>query len=164
MNALKNGTLLLFVFFLCATSCKEKPKKIIERATATFTKEGTLTITKATDTTLALQLDIEIAETDYETSTGLMDRDSMTENQGMLFIFQEVAVHSFYMKNTQFPLDIIYIDENLSIASLKKNAKPLDESSLSSEVPIQYVLEINAGLADKHNIEVGDKIAFRRSN
>lgn len=164
MNALKNKTLLILSVLFTIVGCKEKPVKIIERATATFSKEATLTITKAKDSTLALQLDIEIAETEYETQTGLMDRDSMEENQGMLFIFPDVSMHSFYMKNTKIALDLLYIDDNLKIVSFKKNAKPLDESSLSSEVPVQYVLEINAGLADKYGLEVGDRIQFERTN
>jgi len=164
MNALKNHIVLLSALFIIIAGCKEKPVKIIERATATFTKEGNLSITKAKDSTIALQLDIEIAETDYETQTGLMDRDHMKENQGMLFIFPQVAMHSFYMKNTKIPLDIIYIDENLRIVSFKKNAKPLDESSLSSEAPIQYVLEINGGLTEKYALEVGDHIEFERTS
>ncbi len=111
---------------------------------------------------LLVSLDIEFAETEYEVQTGLMYRDQMKEKQGMLFIFPDVRVHSFYMKNTEIPLDIIFIDENLTIASFQENAKPFDETGLSSLVPIQYVLEVNAGLAEKWNLEVGDKISYNR--
>lgn len=154
-------TLIAILLLLLQFSCKEQSKKIIETAVPTFTKEGTLTITKAKNKEV-ISFDIEIAETAYEVQTGLMNRDSMKENRGMLFIFPNVAMHSFYMKNTKIPLDIIYIDKNLKIASFAENAQPLDETGLSSQVPIKYVLEINAGLAEKHLLEIGDNVEFKR--
>jgi uncharacterized membrane protein (UPF0127 family) len=147
---------------LSLVSCKEEPKKAVTTAPITFTKEGTLTIFREQTDAVAAQLDIEIAETDYETQTGLMYRDAMETSQGMLFIFPEVAYHSFYMKNTRIPLDIIYIDENLKVASIVKNAQPLNEAGLPSEVPVMYVLEINAGLSDVWGLQVGDRIAFQK--
>jgi hypothetical protein len=66
------------------------------------------------------------------------------------------------MKNTKIPLDLIFIDEELRIASYKENAQPLDESSLSSEVPVQYVLELNAGQRKQYALEVGDRIEYIR--
>ncbi|WP_431130376.1 DUF192 domain-containing protein, partial [Flagellimonas flava] len=62
-----------------------------------------------------------------------MYRESMEQKQRMLFIFPDVTHHCFYMKNTQFPLDIIYIEENLKIASFQKNALPCDECGLRWE-------------------------------
>lgn len=147
---------------LSLVSCKEEPKKVITTAPITFAKEGTLDIYRDQTDSLLIQLDIEIAETEYETQTGLMYRNSMEDGQGMLFIFPEIAYHSFYMKNTKFPLDIIYIDEQLKVASIIKNAQPLNESSLPSQVPVKYVLEVKAGLSDVWEIEAGDKIAFQR--
>ncbi len=147
---------------LSLVSCKEEPKKAVTTAPVTFTREGTLTIYRAQTDTVVAQLDIEIAETDYETQTGLMYRDAMETGQGMLFIFPEVAYHSFYMKNTKIPLDIIYIDENLKVASILKNAQPLSEAGLPSEVPVMYVLEVNAGLSDAWDLQVGDRIAFQK--
>jgi len=91
-----------------------------------------------------------------------MYRDAMETGQGMLFIFPKVAYHSFYMKNTRIPLDIIYIDENRTVASMVKNAQPLNEAGLPSEVPVMYVLEINAGLSDVWGLQVGDRIAFQK--
>ena len=145
-----------------AISCKIDAKKNIKAKEIVFTKEGNLTIYKGEKDSVLTTLDIEIAETDYETQTGLMYRKGMNKHQGMLFIFPDVAMHSFYMKNTQFPLDIIYIDENLRIASFQENAKPFDEKGLSSIVPIKYVLEINAGLSEEWILEVGDKIEFNK--
>ncbi|WP_047246105.1 DUF192 domain-containing protein [Maribacter thermophilus] len=157
---------LLIVTAVCITSfvsCKQEEKKVIKTEPISFTKEGELTIYRAETDSLLIHMDIEIAETDYETQTGLMYRKGMETDQGMLFIFPDVAMHSFYMKNTEFPLDIIYIDENLKVASIHKNAKPLNEDGISSQVPVQYVLEINAGLSDTWKIKIGDKIDYTRS-
>ena len=66
------------------------------------------------------------------------------------------------MKNTKIPLDLIFIGEELRIASYKENAQPLDETGLSSEVPVQYVLELNAGQRQKYALEIGDRIEFIR--
>ena len=66
------------------------------------------------------------------------------------------------MKNTEFPLDIIYLKENLKIASFQENAQPLNEDGLSSQVPIKYVLEINAGLSQELGLSIGDSISFSR--
>ena len=91
-----------------------------------------------------------------------MHRSSMQDDQGMLFIFPEETQRSFYMKNTEIPLDIIFIGADQRIVSFAENAKPLDESSLYSRVPAQYVLEVNAGLAERWLLDIGDKIVFER--
>ena len=154
---------LSVLFLAIISSCKEEAKKVIQTETIAFTKEGTLQILKKETDSVLVNLDIEIAETDYETQTGLMYRKGMEDNQGMLFIFPDVAMHSFYMKNTEFPLDIIYIDENLKITSFQENAQPFNENGLSSQVPIKYVLEINAGLSEKLILAVGDQVKFTRN-
>lgn len=150
------------VLFLLLLGCKEKQKKAIQTAPVAFTKEGTLQLKKQGTDALLATLDIEIAETDYETQTGLMYRTDMEPKQGMLFIFPEEAMHSFYMKNTAIPLDIIFIDDDLKIASFQKNTRPFSEDGLSSKVPVQYVLEVKAGMADHWSLDIGDRIAFKR--
>ncbi|MGB5818557.1 MAG: DUF192 domain-containing protein [Saonia sp.] len=162
MKRLKFYVLVLAGFFLLQTSCKGENKTVVKTEPVTFKKEGELTLYKAETDSIITRLDIEIAESDYETQTGLMYRDAMEEKQGMLFIFPDVAMHSFYMKNTEIALDLLFIDENLRIASVQENAKPFSETGLSSEVPVQYVLEINAGLVKKWVLQIGDSIAFKR--
>ena len=147
---------------LVAFACKEKAAQAIKTEEIAFTKEGEVEIFKADS--LLVKLNVEVAATDYETQTGLMYRSSMEEKNGMLFLFDDVRMHSFYMKNTQIPLDIIFIDENWRIASFQENAEPMNENGLSSQVPVQYVLEVNAGLAEKWLLEVGDSIAFKKTN
>ncbi|AJR03683.1 DUF192 domain-containing protein [Siansivirga zeaxanthinifaciens] len=158
---MKNLTpfLLFFtVLTLSVSSCKED-KKVVKQTQVSFKKEGELTIFKADSTTV--NLDIEIANSEYETQTGLMYRDAMETNQGMLFIFPDETQRYFYMKNTKIALDIIYISGNKTIVSFQKNAKPFDESALPSTFPAKYVLEVNAGLSDAWSLRIGDRIQFK---
>lgn len=145
--------------FVSMHSCKED-KKTIDPVVITFKKEGELSIKKNSNDSIITSLDIEIADNDYETQTGMMYRDSMEDNQGMLFVFEDADYHSFYMKNTRIPLDIIYIDSDKEIVSISKNAQPYDETSLPSNAPAQFVLEVNAGLVDAWKLETGDRIEF----
>ena len=145
------------VFCLMTFSCKEKNQSTpVKSVTISFKKEGELTLKKAASDSIIATLDIEISDDDYSTQTGLMYRKSMKNNQGMLFIFPEAEYRNFYMKNTEIPLDIIYLSEEKHIVSIQKNAKPMDETSLPSEAPAKYVLEVNAGLSDTWNLEKGD--------
>ncbi len=159
---LRNSITLVLCILVFLSSCKEENKKTIKTDEVTFTKEGTLSIFKKETDALKVHLSIEIAESEYETQTGLMYRKEMEKDQAMLFIFSDVAMHSFYMKNTAFPLDIIFIDEDLKIASFQENAEAFNEKGLSSQRPIKYVLEINAGLIQEWLLKIGDRIEFKR--
>ncbi len=159
---LRNSITLVLCILVFLSSCKEENKKTIKTDEVTFTKEGTLSIFKKETDALKVHLSIEIAESEYETQTGLMYRKGMEKDQAMLFIFSDVAMHSFYMKNTAFPLDIIFIDEDLKIASFQENAEAFNEKGLSSQRPIKYVLEINAGLTQEWLLKIGDRIEFKR--
>jgi hypothetical protein len=67
------------------------------------------------------------------------------------------------MKNTKIPLDLLFIDHDMKLASITENAQPLDESGITSRVPIQYVLEVNAGMVAKWGLKAGDSISFTRN-
>lgn len=152
-------TFLLLIITVCFTSCK-KEQKASTPIKVEFRKEGELRLLKQDTDSLIKQFNIEFAEDEYETQTGLMNRYSMQDNQGMLFIFPNNQPRSFYMKDTFISLDIIYIDAQMKIVSFQKNAKPLDETSLPSGVPAKYVLEIKAGLSDQLQLVIGDKIEY----
>tara|TARA_R110000868_G_scaffold139529_3_gene354441 strand:+ start:436 stop:912 length:477 start_codon:yes stop_codon:yes gene_type:complete len=154
---LKQYLLFVLCFLLFFTSCKED-KKVIKQTEVAFKKEGELTVFKSDSTQVAL--DIEIADTDFDVQTGLMYRDSMKDNQGMLFVFDDEEPRSFYMKNTQIPLDLIFINESKKIVSFQKNAQPFNEASLPSNAPAKYVLEVNAGLVDTWGLTVKDSIDY----
>lgn len=153
--------ILVLLVLLCVLSCKGD-KKIIKQTEVVFTKEGELTFFKTTTDSTKVVIDIEIANTEYETQTGLMYRSSMQNNQGMLFVFDDVSERSFYMKNTKIPLDLIFINDKKIIVSFQKNAKPFDESSLPSNAPAKYVLEVNAGLIDTWKLSAGDSISYTK--
>lgn len=127
-----------------------------------FKKEGVLSFISKEKGDTIKTIDVEIAETDDERAQGLMDRKSMADTQGMLFIFTAPEEQSFWMKNTYISLDIMYVDENMEIVSIRKYATPLSEESLPSFKKAQYVVEVNAGFSDKNKIKYGDKIVFTR--
>jgi len=149
-------------FYNCKDATTSESKNLTKEIT--FTKNGELSLLKAKTDSVIASLDIEIADDEYKTQTGLMYRNSMAPNHAMLFIFPKEERRSFYMKNTGIPLDIIYFNSKKEITSIQKNAKAFDETSLPSEAPSQYVLEVNAGLSDIWNLQNGDKIEFNRNN
>ncbi|MDT0689459.1 DUF192 domain-containing protein [Salegentibacter sp. F188] len=158
--------LLIPVFFgILITACKNDSEENdnIETEPIVFTKEAELYLLKAEGDTVQ-KLDIEIADNDYERETGLMYRESMEENQGMLFVYNTETPRSFYMKNTYIPLDLIFYDRDSTAVSFQENAEPLNEDNLPSGEATQYILEINAGLVEKWNIEAGDKFSVVKAS
>ena len=104
---------------------------------------------------------LELAQTQEERETGLMFRQSLNQDAGMLFIFQDSGRYSFWMKNTLIPLDIIFIDEGNRLSQIK-TAFPCNLSCppIPSNNQIKYALEINANLAKNYNFSIGDKVSF----
>lgn len=160
---MKIGKFFLSVLMLAGmiTACDKDSEKENIETPIVFKKEGELRILKPSGEVVQ-ELDIEIADDDYERQTGLMYRESMEDGQGMLFIFEDAAPRFFYMKNTLIPLDIIYFGSDSTAVSFQKNAVPGNETPLPSGEPAKFVLEVNAGLADEWGLEVGDKIDFER--
>jgi len=122
-----------------------------------FTKEGELTFTDSIGT-LKTKIDLEIADNEYERELGLMNRNVMKENEGMLFIFSIQRQQSFWMRNTLISLDMIFVNDQKKIVTIHKNTKILSDNSYPSSEPARYVVEVLAGFTDKNNIQVGDKI------
>ena len=104
------------------------------------------------------QFEVEIAATEKEKSRGLMNRESLGINNGMLFLFGEEQNLAFWMKNTLIPLDMLFVTKDGTIHHIHSNARPLDETLITSPKPAAAVLEINGGQADKWDIKAGDKI------
>lgn len=101
---------------------------------------------------------VELAVTPAQMQKGLMNRDSMSADAGMLFYFGNEDERGFYMKNTLIPLDMIFIRKNGIIHSIHENAKPLDETTIFSKGPVAAVLELNGGMADKLGIKPGQQV------
>ncbi len=152
--------LVLVLTIPLVVSCKGE--RVVKTDAVSFTKEGELMLYKSTSDSLITTLEIEIADTDYDTQTGLMYRDQLGANQGMLFVFPETAMHSFHMKNTKIALDLLFIDENLRIVHMVQNAQPMDETGLSSQFPVIHVLEVNGGYAAKWKLQTGDRIVYQK--
>lgn len=163
VKQLKVVVVLAFLGILVYSCKQEKKQTKVTPVEIKFKQEGELSLLKASNDSLIKTLSIEIADDEYQTQTGMMYRKSMEDSQGMLFIFPDSQYRYFYMRNTEIPLDIIYIDENHLIVNIQKNAKPFDETSLPSEGPAKYVLEIKGELSTQWNLEKGDKIEFKRN-
>ena len=102
---------------------------------------------------------VEVAATQKTQALGLMFRDRMPADRGMLFIFPVQGMRSFWMKNTRIPLDIFYFDEDLKLVSVSENARPCRTQrcpGYPSAGPAKYVLELNAGKAAELGVQAGD--------
>ena len=106
---------------------------------------------------VTLPLEIEIPNTIRDFNLGLMFRESLDVNSGMLFIFDEVAEQSFHMTETKIPLDIAFIREDGTIESIKE-LEPYDENPVASDGEVLCALEVNRGWFAENNVEVGDVI------
>ena len=129
---------------------------------AQFTKEGELSFFRQATTEKITQIDIEIADTPAERTQGLMNRHSLPQNGGMLFIFDSAQLLSFWMKDTFISLDMVFVNDLKEIVSIAKHTTPLSEALISSQKPAMYVVEVNAGFCDTHGIKEGDRIDFTR--
>jgi len=104
---------------------------------------------------------VDVVDTNTLRNRGLSGREFLGENEGMLFIFDSSKERSFWMKDMNFDLDMIWMDENRKIIDISKNV-PVESfpESISPISPAQYVLEVNAGISDREGIETGDVAQF----
>lgn len=108
----------------------------------------------------------ELANSPAKRTLGLMERDGLDEDKGMLFTFGIEGTYPFWMKNMKFPVDIIWINSDLSIVHIEANVPPceaendIDCASYVSETPAQYVLELPAGWTQKNNVSLGNTVEF----
>lgn len=127
---------------------------------------GFVLLFKSPTQPLAIQINqaevlIEIAGSATSRAQGLSGRESLGEKQGMFFIFEEAELHSFWMKDMLFSLDIIWIDKDFKIVDIDRNITPESFPMLfQPSSPVNYVLEVNAGWTEKNNVRVGDRIEF----
>ncbi|RWN99579.1 DUF192 domain-containing protein [Mesorhizobium sp.] len=98
---------------------------------------------------------VEIADTSAEREAGLMFRQDMADDHGMLFVFEEPRDVSFWMKNTPMPLDLIFVGQDGRIRAIKQG-EPQSEAMIAPGEPVRFVLELKAGTAARSGIEDGD--------
>lgn len=103
---------------------------------------------------------VEIARTQEEQATGLMNRSELAPDRGMIFPFAPPRDASFWMKNTLIPLDMIFVAADGSIANIAANTVPLSLEPVPSEGPVGAVLELAGGRAAELGIKPGDKVAW----
>lgn len=103
---------------------------------------------------------VEIARTEPERRKGLMDRTSLADDAGMLFLFDETSEHSFWMMNTLIPLDMIFVGDDGRIVGVVEAAEPRTTAPRSVGAPSRYVLEVNGGWARARGVKAGDRVRF----
>lgn len=103
-------------------------------------------------------IEVEVAATPKDREIGLMNRESLADDTGMLFDFRESRPVSMWMKNTLIPLDMLFIDKTGTIVRIARNAKPHSLETIPSGKPVRYVLEINGGAAAGYGAKAGDRL------
>ena len=111
------------------------------------------------------KISVELALTNEDKAKGLSGRETLAEDTGMLFVFDYPSIHPFWMKDMNFPIDMIWIDENGIIVYIEHGARPESFPELfGSNIESKYVLEVVAGFSKKHQLKTGDKVTFLDSN
>jgi uncharacterized membrane protein (UPF0127 family) len=109
----------------------------------------------------ASKFEVEIVTTPETRAQGLMFRESLAPNAGMLFIYPGEQPVSFWMKNTLIPLDMLFVKADGSIAHIAHNAVPHDETPIDSGAAVIAVLEVNGGTANALGIKEGDRVEYQ---
>ncbi len=106
-------------------------------------------------------LKVEIADTKIGQTQGLSGRANLDEDRGMLFVFEKSGPHYFWMKDMNFPIDIIWINEDLGVVFIEKNVNPdTYPQTFGPNLNSKYVLEVVSGFSEKNNLKVGEKLEF----
>lgn len=104
---------------------------------------------------------LEVAATPAERTQGLMYRRDLAEDGGMLFVYDQEAIHPFWMKNTYIPLDIIHVGRDGKVVGISENTPVLNEESRKVSKPDIYVVEVSAGSSKKWQLQPGSRLEFR---
>ncbi|TSC70325.1 MAG: hypothetical protein CEO12_428 [Parcubacteria group bacterium Gr01-1014_46] len=108
---------------------------------------------------------IDVADTTFTMSKGLSGRKSISKDEGMVFVFEKLDKHGFWMKDMLFPIDILWMDENFKIVHIEKSVSPETYPTIFSPDRLSlYVLEISAGQTDSLGVKVGDRVDFVYKN
>jgi len=144
--------------FLCGgIADAQSPEKDLAALDAAFGK-GVLIMQSSEDACYALQ--VYVAQTRAQRARGLMNVRNLPDMTGMLFIYAQDAYLSMWMKNTFIPLDMLFIRADGSISSIAYNTEPQSLESVAALEPVRYVLELNAGMADKLGLDKYSRIEW----
>lgn len=131
--------------------------------TSTDNPKGTQSQVNILQGDMVINVNIEYAKTQSEQEKGLMYRKSIGDNEGMLFVFPDEKIQTFWMKNTYIPLDMLFFDTKGNLTSISENAATCvdrgnDCPTYASTGPAKYVLEVTAGWAKKNNVAVNSSL------
>lgn len=146
-----------FTIFICTISiiitanCSQPKSSKSQYSVVTQNKKIALSIKNR-------KIEVEIAKTPEERNLGLMYREVLPENNGMLFIFEENGIYPFWMKNTKIPLSIAFISESRTIIDILEMVPNQEVIRYAPEYPFRYALEMNQGWFLKNSINIGDTI------
>ena len=141
---------LIFNFSLNASECNK----------IKFSKIEIFIVNKKNDR--KFRFSVDLADTKLKREIGLQCRKELKENEGMLFNWNSEDQRHFWMKNTKFYLDIIFINSDFKIVDIFFNAKPFSLINISSRKKAQYVLELNKGVFKNLDLMIGDKIVLEK--
>ncbi len=137
------GTILFFILIFESPTEKHTTPDV-------FYKENILLIGNST-------VSLEIADTTETRIKGLSGRDRLDDSHGLLFVFEKPDFYGIWMKEMKFAIDIVWLDENLSVVDFKKSVAPETFPEVFYPVsPALYVLELNAGFLDENSVKIGD--------
>jgi len=136
--------LTLLTVVLQTTACQAQPKVTIA------TKEGR-----------ELTFQVEVADTPTKRELGLQYRRDLAADRGMIFLFPTESEHTFWMKNTPIPLDMIFINSDGKIVGIVEQTVPFSLDSRAVPAASRFVLELNGGIAKRNGIKIGDSIRFQ---
>ena len=147
---MKKTALFIFLIFFILASCNttEKRKESYAETKIIFRNN---------------ELIVEIASTKKEMSKGLMERESLDKNNGMLFMYDKDCIPGFWMKNTTIPLSVAFIDNDKTIIQIEE-LTPLSLTPVSPYKSIKFALEVNRGWFEKNDIIIGDSFSFVESH
>ena len=126
-----------------------------------FRMDGSLTMSR--DGEVYQSIAIEIADNDSTRERGLMQRDGLPKDSGMLFIFDSESEQGFWMANTRIALDLIFVRSDGQVQSISKYIQPMRLETVPSQGPAQYVLEVEAGYTDSVGLIEGDILEWTRT-
>jgi uncharacterized membrane protein (UPF0127 family) len=152
--------LSFFSAFLFTGGWSPSGNKAFGEAQNALPGEGELEFLRQ-DGSIAVSITIEIADTSETRIKGLMERWSLPELHGMLFILDHPEVQRFWMHNTPLSLDMIFVDQNRRILNIAESTTPMSDQTYASRGLAQYVVEVKAGFSKRHGIQEGMSIRWK---
>lgn len=112
-----------------------------------------------------VKINVEVADSPLERESGLMNRKYLCSGCGMLFVFDELGEHKFWMKNTLISLDMIFVDGDKQVVFIEKDAKPCNTEICGvypkEGIKFRYAVEVNGGFSEKNGINIGDRVLLK---